>query len=344
MTEATHPHLRPVLDPADRQGTGRWRLAGGPLTFSGVEVLRRGDNGLSVEPLPDPESIPGFDRLIRPRPTLPGLSGPGPWIAGILNVTPDSFSDGGLHDAAETAIAHGRAMLAAGADIIDVGGESTRPGAAAVPLEQEIDRVLPVIRALAADGAVLSIDTRKAAVMRAAVEAGASIVNDVSALAFDPDAIATVASLRVPAILMHSRGTPETMGGLKRYYAMALTICEELAERITACRAGGIAEERLLIDPGIGFAKGPEENLWLMKNMALLHGLGVPVMIGTSRKSFIGKLAGVDDPRARAPGSLSSALWAVSQGAQYVRVHDVAETRQAMTIWNAIAGAEYLHA
>lgn len=344
MNEPDPTYLRPVLDPADRQGMGRWPLAGGPLTFSAVEVLRRGPDGLLIEAADNPETLAGFTRLIRPRAVPAGLSGPGPWIAGILNVTPDSFSDGGLHQAADTAIAHGRAMLEAGADLIDIGGESTRPGAAEVSEAEELKRVLPVIAALAGEGAIVSIDTRKASVMRAAVEAGARLVNDVSALAFDDAAIETVAALDVSVILMHSRGTPETMNDLKQYRDLALTVIDELAARIEACLAGGIAEHHIILDPGIGFAKGPRQNVRLLKNLVLLHGLGCPVMAGTSRKSFIGHLAGVADAQARVPGSLASALWAVSQGAQYIRVHDVAETRQALTIWSTIADPGNMHA
>ena len=335
---AAASYLRPILDPPDGSGDGRYLLGGGPLSFSAIERLSRGPDGLLREMATSADAA-ALARLTRPRPALPGLGGPPPFIAGILNVTPDSFSDGGRTLAPDKAVARGMALLADGADLLDIGGESTRPGAGEVPLEVEIARVVPVIRALAAEGATISIDTRKAAVMTAALDAGATIVNDVSALAFDPRALDVVAEAGVPVILMHSRGTPETMARLKRYDDILLGVIDELRIRIEACLAAGIAEARIIIDPGVGFAKGPAQNPTLLKHLVLLHGLGYPVMIGTSRKSFIGHIAGVDDPLDRLPGSLASGLWAVSQGVQYLRVHDVAETRQAVAVWRAIAAA-----
>ena len=333
MAVSDRIYLRPVI-----ASSGIHALAGGPLRFTDVQCLiRTAEGARTIGGEPEPAALA---RLTRPRPRLPGLTGEPPYIAGILNVTPDSFSDGGLAETADDAIAHGLALMEQGADMIDVGGESTRPGAPPVPEEEEVARIEPVIRALAQAGAVISVDTRKAAVMRAALSAGAQVVNDVSALTFDPKALGVVAEAGVPVILMHSRGTPETMGRLKRYDNLAMTVFDELSERIQACLGAGIEGDRILIDPGVGFAKGPEQNLVLLNNLALLHGLGYPVMIGTSRKSFIGKIGDAADPRARLPGSLASGLWAVSQGAQYLRVHDVAETRQALAIWNAIASDE----
>ncbi|QXM26206.1 dihydropteroate synthase [Elioraea tepida] len=257
---------------------------------------------------------------------------------GVINVTPDSFSDGGLFLAAEAAIAEGEAMRAAGADILDVGGESTRPGAEPVPPEVEQRRILPVVRALARGGPV-SVDTRNASTMAAALEAGASIINDVSGLAHDPEAARVVAAARCPVILMHMRGTPATMRGLTTYREVVLDVAEELADRLEAALAAGVARERVVLDPGIGFAKTPAQNLVLLARLPLLHSLGCRLLVGVSRKSFIGHYGAEPDPTRRLPGSLAAGLAAVAAGASILRVHDVRETVQALAIWHAIACA-----
>jgi dihydropteroate synthase len=254
---------------------------------------------------------------------------------GVLNVTPDSFSDGSEFLSTEAAIAHGRAL---GADILDVGAESTRPGAAEVPVDEELRRLLPVVEALAAATPV-SVDTRKAVVMRAALCAGARIVNDVSALTHDPGAL-EAAQGAAAVVLMHSPGPPETMQGLARYDDALLDVYDALAGRIAACEAAGLPRERLIADPGIGFGKTAEHNLALLRGLSLFHGLGVPLLVGLSRKSFIGRLSADEPPKARLPGSLAGALWAASQGAQLLRVHDVAETRQALALWTALRGGD----
>ena len=252
---------------------------------------------------------------------------------GILNLTPDSFSDGGLHG---DPVAAGLAMLEAGADIIDIGGESTRPGAVPVQPEEEQLRVLPTIAALARAGARISIDTRNAATMGAALDAGAAIVNDVSALRHDPAAATLVAGRGCPVILMHMRGTPQTMAAHAMYADVVAEVCCELAASVAHAEAAGIARSRITIDPGIGFAKTPAQSLALLRGLPALLALGLPVLVGVSRKGFIGRIGGEADPRRRLGGSLAATLFAASQGAAILRVHDVAETVQALRLWQAL--------
>ena len=263
--------------------------------------------------------------------------GPGPQVMGILNVTPDSFSDGGRHFDPGRAIAAGRAMRAAGAAILDVGGESTRPGAPPVPPAEERRRVLPVIAALAAEGAVISIDTRHAATMEAALHAGARIVNDISGLTHDPASAGVVAAAGCPVVLMHMRGTPATMGGEARYRDPAHDVLAELAARLAAAEAAGIARRRIILDPGIGFAKTAAHNLALLHRLPLLFNLGRPLLLGVSRKRFLGHIGGAAMPARRLPGSLAAGLFGFAQGCSVLRVHDVAETVQALRVWTALA-------
>jgi dihydropteroate synthase len=265
-----------------------------------------------------------------------GLSLDHPRVMGILNVTPDSFSDAGVHVDCQHAVAAGLAMAAAGADIVDVGGESTRPGAPAVPPEQEQARILPVIRALAEAGVRLSVDTRNAATMAAALDAGAVIVNDVSALTHDPAAASLVAARGCPVVLMHMRGTPATMNAAATYTDIAAEVTQELAARITMAEHAGIAREAIAIDPGIGFAKLAPHSLELLRRLRELAVLGRPLLVGVSRKSFIGRIGEEPNPLRRLPGSLAAGLFAVAHGAQILRVHDVAETIQALKVWSGI--------
>lgn len=262
-----------------------------------------------------------------------GLSLSTPRVMGILNVTPDSFSDGGRALAARDAIAAGLAMAADGADIIDVGGESTRPDAAPVPAEQEQERVLPVIAALAAQGVLVSIDTRNAATMRAAISAGAAIVNDVSGLAYDPDSLPVVAALGCPVVLMHMRGTPATMNRLADYGDVAPDVAAELQQRADAALRAGIAPGLIALDPGIGFAKLAPHSIAMLRDLPVLTRQGFPLVVGVSRKSFIGRLSGETKPDRRLGGSLAAGLFALSRGASILRVHDVRETVQAIRVW-----------
>jgi dihydropteroate synthase len=266
-----------------------------------------------------------------------GLTLDRPRIMGVLNVTPDSFSDGGRTDPA-AAIAAGLALHADGADIVDVGGESTRPGAAPTSPEAERARILPVIRALAAAGVAISVDTRHAATMAAALDAGAAIVNDVTALTNDPEAAAVVAARRCPVILMHMRGTPATMMGLARYHDVAAEVTAELAARVAEAEQAGIRRDAIAIDPGFGFAKHPPHSLALLRGLSELASLGLPIIAGVSRKGFIGATSGESDPARRFPGSIAAGLFALAQGAVVLRVHDVKETVQAVRVWHELAG------
>jgi dihydropteroate synthase len=269
-----------------------------------------------------------------------GLSLARPRVMGIVNVTPDSFSDGGEAFQRVDAVARGLAMRAAGADILDVGGESTRPGADPVSVDDELARVIPVVERLAGEGALVSIDTRRAAVMQAAIGAGARIVNDVTALTGDTDALAAVvkAGEGVSVVLMHMQGEPRTMQLNPTYVDAPVDIRDFLAERIAACERAGIARAHIAVDPGIGFGKTLEHNLEILARMDAFHALGCAVVLGASRKSFIGTLSGEKAAGRRAPGSVAAALAARARGVQIFRVHDVAETAQALAVWEAIAG------
>ena len=257
-------------------------------------------------------------------------------VMGIVNVTPDSFSDGGTYLEADAAIAHGRDLLAAGADLVDVGGESTRPGAAAVGAAEEIARVTPVIEALASDGATVSVDTSKAAVAEAALSAGAGIVNDVTALA-DPGMAAICAARGPGLVLMHMKGTPRTMQDNPVYEDVVIEVREFLAERLRFAVDAGIDEETIWLDPGIGFGKTVEHNLELIARLGELADLGRPIVIGASRKNFIGAITGreVGD---RLGGSIATNVLGLANGAEVLRVHDVAETIQAVRVAERIIG------
>lgn len=275
--------------------------------------------------------------LTSPREHWAGLDFRRPRIMGILNITPDSFSDGGDHFDTATAIASGQAMLAAGADILDIGGESTQPGAQPIEPAEEIRRVEPVVRALANLGALISIDTRNAATMRAALAAGARIINDVSALTADPESLAVAARSEVPVVLMHMLGDPRTMQNDPVYACAPLDILEYLESRVSACVSGGVPRRRIAVDPGIGFGKLLRHNLQIMSRLSLLHLTGCAILLGASRKSFISSTVDRRTPaKARLPGSLAAALTALDQGVQILRVHDVAETWQAAEVWRGI--------
>jgi dihydropteroate synthase len=255
---------------------------------------------------------------------------------GIVNVTPDSFSDGGQFADASAAAAAGADMAAAGAAIVDVGGESTRPGAKPVWEGDEIERAVPVVRQLAAGGTAVSIDSRKADVMTAALEAGARLVNDVSALTYDDRAAAVVAAAGVPVVLMHHKGAPETMQDDPRYDDVLVEVYQWFEDRIAAAEAAGIERDKVLIDPGFGFGKNVAHNLELMNGLALFHSLGCPIVVGASRKRTIGALSNEVSADRRLGGSIAFALKAVEQGAQLLRVHDVFETVQALRVWRGL--------
>jgi dihydropteroate synthase len=262
---------------------------------------------------------------------------------GVLNVTPDSFSDGGLalteDGTPERALAVGRALAAAGADCVDVGGESTRPGAEPVPVDVELARVVPVVAGLVADGIVVSVDTRHAAVARAALDVGAAIVNDVGGLAPDPGMLEAVASAGAGYVIMHLRGEPRTMQDDPRFDDVVAEVEAELLSARAGAIAAGVAADAVALDPGIGFGKTLAHNLELLAAVPRLVGLGSPLLVGTSRKSFLGRLTGVAEPAQRLAGSLASAVLAVRDGARIVRVHDVAATVEALAVVTAVDAA-----
>ena len=328
----------PMTDPA--RPDGALPLAGGWCWFDRVELLSR-DAAPRILPVRD-LSGEWRDRLADPRPVFGGLSMATPQIMGILNVTPDSFSDGGRFLAPDAALAQAQAMVAAGADILDIGGESTRPGAAEVAVEEEISRTAPVIAALRAGGVAtpISIDTRKGRVAEAALAAGAGIVNDVAALGFDELIAPVTARAGAPVILMHSIKTPATMQDDPVYDDVLLDVYDFLSDRIARAEAAGIARARIMVDPGIGFGKTVAHNLALIRRLSLFHALGVPVLLGVSRKRFIGTIGGEAQADRRMPGSVAIALAGLAQGMQVTRVHDVAETKQAFRLWLAANGQE----
>ncbi|WP_104491201.1 dihydropteroate synthase [Paracoccus denitrificans] len=307
--------------------TGRWQLAGGWVRFSQFELLRRGEAPRVVDSVP--EAV--LAALIAPRAPLLGLSMDHPRIMGIVNATPDSFSDGGSYDGAEQA----RLLAGQGAEILDIGGESTRPGAREVPVAEEVARVAPAIAA-ARGLAAVSIDTRKAGVARAAIVAGAGLVNDVSGFDFDPDMAGLVAAAGVPVCLMHAQGIPETMQDNPTYGDVLLDVYDALAERIARAEAAGIPRDRIVIDPGIGFGKTQAHNLAILRRISLYHGLGCTVLLGVSRKRFIGSIGGAERPADRVAGTLALTLAGIAQGIQIHRVHDAAETRQGLALWRAV--------
>jgi len=258
-------------------------------------------------------------------------------VMGIVNVTPDSFSDGGVNFDPRAAFVSAWAMSAAGADLIDVGGESTRPGSAEVSPAEELDRVLPVVRDLAARGAVVSVDTRHANVAAACVRAGASVINDISGFS-DPEMVALAASCNAGLVVMHMQGDPGTMQDEPHYRDVVAEVAAYLLGQAASLEAAGVARERIALDPGIGFGKTTAHNLELLRRLDEIVALGYPVLVGASRKRFIGEITGVTEPRDRLAGSIAAALAAIEHGAAIVRVHDVAETVQALAIERAVRG------
>lgn len=317
------------------------------LRFAAAELIERDATGIRRRTVSAAElaSIAAsgemhalMQRVRQPRHGVAGIALDRPRLMGVVNVTPDSFSDGGRYLGADAAIEHALRLDAEGADILDIGGESTRPGSDPVDLEEECRRVLPVIAALATRArARVSIDTRKAEVMRRAALAGAQIINDVSALTHDPKAMETAALLGLPVILMHAQGDPRTMQDQPRYDDVVLDVHDALEARIEACERAGIARDRLIVDPGIGFGKNLAHNLALLGSLSIFHGLGCAVMLGASRKSFIGHLTGAN-PDDRLPGSIAAALLGAAQGMPLLRVHDIGATRQALAVWEGALG------
>ncbi|MBD2597119.1 dihydropteroate synthase [Nostoc spongiaeforme FACHB-130] len=251
------------------------------------------------------------------------------YLMGVLNVTPDSFSDGGDFNSTAAALAQAQAMVAAGADIVDVGGQSTRPGAEQISLAEELERVIPIIKAIRSEMTVpISVDTTRASVAKAAIEAGADIVNDISGGTFDDEMLPTVASLGVPIVLMHIRGTPETMQQMTEYEDLLGEIASFLTGQILAATKAGIDQAKIIIDPGIGFAKNYEQNLEILRNLRSLTQLKCPILVGVSRKSFIGRILNQPNPKARIWGTAAACCAAITNGADILRIHDVKEMRE----------------
>jgi dihydropteroate synthase len=332
-------------------------LAGGPIAFSACTIAIREPAGVTRTTM----SLAGarswaarqggaiearigrlLDALTSPRRDLHGESLSRPHIMGIINATPDSFSDGGEHVDPAAAIAHGQRLAHAGADILDVGGESTRPGAVPVAPREEVARVLPVLQGLSHLRAsfprlLFSIDTRHALVMQGALAQGVDIINDVTALTGDPESLAVAVRSNAALVLMHMQGEPATMNLAPRYGDVALDVFDYLEARIAACAAAGIARERLILDPGIGFGKRGPENVAILRSLALYHGLGCPVLLGASRKALGSRSESSLPPKERLPTSLAAALHALTLGVQVLRVHDVAETRRVVELWQRLA-------
>jgi dihydropteroate synthase len=348
-------YVRPInfIDsPQQHDGAGSNHLAGGLIYYTGVELIAKSVHGKFRWLLNNGDwEDDGDERIKRLNKNLtdwPASIKFGsrnvrldqPQVMGILNVTPDSFSDGGKHDGSpDEAAAAGIAMAAAGAAIIDVGGESTRPGAPLVWEGDEIKRVRPVVEMLAAAGTAVSVDTRKASVMADALTAGAGMINDVSALLYDDQSLAAVKDSDCAVVLMHapSQSSDPHKGGV--YDDVLLDVYDWLDARVEAVVAAGIARERILIDPGIGFGKSLTDNLTLINNLAIFHGIGCPIVFGASRKRMIGALSNEAPAGQRLGGSLYLAMKAVEQGAHIVRVHDVAETVQAIHVWRGLRDA-----
>ncbi|MGD9293303.1 MAG: dihydropteroate synthase [Roseobacter sp.] len=333
-------YIRPVLQVGPARPADAETLAGGWTWFTHVEVLERGRTPeiVPVSQVPDKP----LQTLLASRAQMCGLSMDRPRVMGILNTTPDSFSDGGENYGVQAALAGAEKMQ--WADILDVGGESTRPGAKAVPSEEEIDRTVPVISALRASGRqqVISIDTRKAVVAEAALAAGAGLVNDVSGLTFDAALAPLCARQAVPVCVMHAQGDPATMQDGPQYADVLLDVYDFLAGQMERVEKAGVPRQRIIADPGIGFGKTLVHNLALLRRLSLFHSLGVPILLGASRKRFIGTIGDAEEPAARMPGSVAVALAALHQGVQIVRVHDVSETVQAIALWRAVvAGSEH---
>ena len=331
--------LRPIARLGNRASGHGGSLSVAGSRFAWFNTLeRRADDGSTKVIGPSGLNADARDRLSAPRPSLAGLALDRPRVMGILNATPDSFSDGGDFANRAAAVARARAMAAEGVDIIDIGGESTRPGAAEVPVAEEIARTAPLIAEIRAAGIAtpISIDTRKSAVAAAALDAGADIVNDVAAFTFDPELAGLCASRAVPVILMHAKGTPETMQLGPRYADVTREVLDFLEERIVYAEGQGIARDRIVTDPGFGFGKTRAHNMTLLRDLAAFHDLGAPVLLGVSRKRFIGEIGGAPEAKDRLGGSLAVALHAASQGVHILRVHDTEATIQALRLFAAL--------
>jgi len=326
-------YYRPIAQTDPARPAAAHRLAGTWAWFTHAEELTRGQPPRVIPA----DAVPSLTlaRLTTPRAPIAGLSLDEPRLMGILNLTPDSFSDGGEFNNPDAAMAQVRRMLDEGAHILDLGGESTRPGAAEVAEEEEIARTAPVIQAVRAAGITtpISIDTRKAAVARTAFDAGAQLINDVSAFTFDPAMCDLAADTGAPVCLMHAQGLPETMQQNPDYSDALLDVYDSLETSVRAAEQAGIPRARILVDPGIGFGKRESHNLALIGRISLFHALGCPILLGVSRKASIGRIGDIPNAHDRGPASAAIGLWALGQGVQMLRVHDTQVHRQMIALW-----------
>ena len=324
----------PKLDPI--KGTNLLPLAGGHILFDEVEILERNKNGYTIAASEIPLTIK--NDLIRPRPRILDLPQSDPAIMGIINITPDSFSDGQKDISIKGVVQKIRKMVEAGVNIIDIGGESTRPGFEDIPVENELSRVIPVIESIRKAGLSIpiSVDTRKAIVAKLALTAGANMVNDVSGMDFDKDMVTVIKNSGAPICLMHSGIGTEKDTKPYNYENVLLDVYDSLAKKITTAVKCGIPKSKIIIDPGIGFNKNLEQNLILLNRLSLFHALGCRLLLGASRKRFIGTITGESQPNKRLIGSLVVGLEAIKQGVQVLRVHDTAEHNKALSMWKAI--------
>lgn len=355
--EAAALYLRPIDllagagARAARAAGAAQALAGGPFSFRRVELIARGKAGVrawranlgEVREWAEAKGGPIAKRIARleanltcARAPFAGVCLDHPHLFGVLNVTPDSFSDGGDYADPDRAIAHGAFLAQAGAAIVDIGGESTRPGAEPVSIEEELARVLPVVGAMASLGAIVSIDTRHADVMTAALDAGARVLNDVSALTHESASLVLAAERQAPTVLMHMQGDPQTMQDAPAYDDVVLDIFDYLEARIEACEKAGMARGKLCVDPGIGFGKTVDDNLEILDKLSLFHGLGTAILIGVSRKSFLSHTRPGFAPKERLSASIAAGLGCLNQGVQFLRVHDIPESAQALAVWSAL--------
>jgi dihydropteroate synthase len=319
------------------------RLAGGSGAFALVEVIRRDGAKITREITSygalrksgEGEIRERLESISASRGKIAGLDVGTTRVMGVVNITPDSFSDGGRTPDRRSAVEQGLRLSAEGADILDVGGESTRPGSEGVTLEEERRRVVAAVEELSKAGLLVSIDTRKPEIMSDAVAAGARIINDVSALTFDAASASVAASLGVPVVLMHAKGDSKTMQINPVYDDVVLDVYDELSARVAAAERAGLPRSRLLVDPGIGFGKTFRHNAEILKNIAVFHGMGVALVLGASRKAFLGAITGEKRASDRGAGSIGAAIAGVAQGVQILRVHDVKETVHALKVWRA---------
>ncbi len=308
-------------------------LAGGWAWFTQVEKLTRGAHPEILSAHAIPQDI--LKRLCTRRESIAGITFKRPSVMGILNVTPDSFSDGGRFEGTKDVVQTAQAMVTAGADMLDIGGESTRPGAQTVPASEETERTAPAIAAIRETGLTtpISIDTRKASVAQMALQNGAQLINDVSGFTYDPELMRLARDTGAPICVMHAQGDPATMQKSPHYDDVLLDVYDFLEKQIASLETQGINRSKIIADPGIGFGKTLAHNLTLLSRISLFHALGVPILLGASRKRFIGTLGNAPEPKARMPGSVAVALAAAAQGVQLMRVHDAAATTQALALW-----------